>query len=129
MAYPTQLRTRSTVIALHSSGASGRQWLPLAAALADTHRVITPDLHGHGDGPPMPGAGVSIVAADSEHIAHLVLASPPGVHLVGHSYGAAIAMRVARRCGTHLGSLALVEPVAFRLLFDRYGRARLPRTT
>lgn len=124
MALPHPAPTRHTVIALHSSAASGRQWLPLAAALADTHRVITPDLHAHGEGPPMPGAGASIVAADTDRIAHIVLASPPGVHLVGHSYGAAIALRVAQRCGARLASLALVEPVAFRLLFDQYGRGR-----
>ena len=115
---------RSTVVALHSSGASGRQWQPLAALLAGTHRVLTPDLHGHGEGPPAPSAAGAIVAADTDRIARAVLACPPGVHLVGHSYGAAIALRVARRCGGHLASLSLVEPVAFRLLLDRYGRRR-----
>lgn len=120
--HPT--RPRSTVVALHSSGASGRQWQPLAAALAGTQRVLTPDLHGHGEGPPAPRAAGAIVAADTDRVARIVLASPPGVHLVGHSYGAAIALRVARRCGAHLASLSLVEPVAFRVLFDRYGRRR-----
>jgi pimeloyl-ACP methyl ester carboxylesterase len=113
-----------TVVALHSSGASGRQWRALAAALEGTHRVLTPDLHGHGDGPPTPAAPATIVAADAELVARLVAAAPHGVHLVGHSYGAAIALKVARRCASQVRSLAIVEPVAFRMLFDRYGRRR-----
>jgi pimeloyl-ACP methyl ester carboxylesterase len=86
--------------------------------------VLAPDFHGHGDGPPMPRMQASIVAADTERIAQLVMAEPAGVHLVGHSYGAAIALRVARRCGDRVRSIALVEPVAFRILFDHAGRRR-----
>lgn len=114
-----------TVIALHSSAASGRQWRPLAVALAGRARVIAPDLHGHGDGPPVPLEPAAIVAADTAHVANLVMSIPDRVHLVAHSYGAAIALRVARRCGAKVRSLALVEPVAFRVLFDCYGN-RLP---
>jgi len=112
------------VVALHSSGASGRQWRALGAALAGTHSVVTPDLHGHGAGPAVPAAPATIVAADAELVARLVLAAPHGAHLVGHSYGAAVALKVARRCPDQIRSLSLVEPVAFRMLFDRYGRRR-----
>jgi pimeloyl-ACP methyl ester carboxylesterase len=38
------------------------------------------------------------------------------VHLVGHSYGAALALEAARELGPKVQSLALVEPVAFNLL-------------
>jgi len=112
------------VLALHSSAASGRQWRALASALDGTHRVVAPDLHGHGDGPPAPLWPGAIVHADTDYIVRHVMASPAGVHLVGHSYGAAIALRVARRCGAQVRSLSLVEPVAFGLLFERYGRRR-----
>ena len=112
------------VVALHSSAASGRQWRALAAGLDHTHRVVAPDLHGHGDGPPAPLWPAAIVGADTEYVVRHVMASPEGVHLVGHSYGAAIALRVARRCGAQVRSLSIVEPVAFGLLFERYGRRR-----
>ena len=110
-----------TVIALHSSAASGRQWRPLAAALAGRARVIAPDLHGHGEGPLAPLDPAGIAAADTDYVVRHAMASPDGVHLVAHSYGAAVALRVARRCGAQVRSLAIVEPVAFRVLFDRYG--------
>jgi len=112
------------VVALHSSAASGRQWRALAAGLDHTHRVIAPDLHGHGDGPAAPLWPAAIVRADTDYIVRHVMANPEGVHLVGHSYGAAIALRVARRCGAQVRSLSIVEPVAFGLLFERYGRRR-----
>jgi pimeloyl-ACP methyl ester carboxylesterase len=113
-----------TVIALHSSAASGRQWRALAAGLDGTHRVVAPDLHGHGEGPMAPRDPASIVEADTDYVVRQAMANPDGVHLVGHSYGGAIALRVARRCGAQVRSLTLVEPVAFRVLFDRYGERR-----
>lgn len=116
--------SQPVVVALHSSAASGRQWRTLAAGLDQTHRVVAPDLHGHGDGPAAPLWPGAIVRADTDYVVRHVMASPGGVHLVGHSYGAAIALRVARRCGAQVRSLSLVEPVAFSLLFERYGRRR-----
>src|SRR6185437_17092106 len=38
------------------------------------------------------------------------------IHLVGHSYGAALALEAARGLGSKVQSLTLVEPVAFNLL-------------
>jgi pimeloyl-ACP methyl ester carboxylesterase len=38
------------------------------------------------------------------------------VHLVGHSYGGALALRAALELGAGVASLALIEPVAFHLL-------------
>src|SRR6185503_3141479 len=63
-------------------------------------------------------------------------------HLVGHSYGGAVALNVAHSRGAMLRSLTLIEPVAFHLLRDgneaasaargvraapREGGTRLPR--
>jgi pimeloyl-ACP methyl ester carboxylesterase len=38
------------------------------------------------------------------------------LHLVGHSYGAALALETTRRLGNRVKSLTLVEPVSFHLL-------------
>ena len=114
----------SPVIALHSSGASGRQWDPLAAALLGSREVIAPDLHGHGRGPRPPVGQPSIVAADAAYVAGLARSVPGGVHLVGHSYGGAIALKVALEHPDAVHSVVAVEPVMFRLLFDHHGGQR-----
>lgn len=112
---------RPTVICLHSSGGSGAQWSALRARLEPDADVLTPDFHGHGTGPDARGLDAGIVAADAARVAGLAANAPGGAHLVGHSYGGAIALRVALHHPESVRSVAVYEPVAFRLLFDRYG--------
>jgi pimeloyl-ACP methyl ester carboxylesterase len=50
----------SPVVLLHGPGGYGAHWLSIIANLATTHRVIAPDLPGHGESgmfaaPPDPG--------------------------------------------------------------------------
>ena len=116
--------SQSTVICLHASGSSGRQWNALRALLEPDVRVLTPDFHGHGAGPAWHGFDEDIVAADAARIAHIAGAIPGDVHLVGHSYGGAVALRVALYHPGLVASVAIYEPVVFRLLFDYYGRRR-----
>jgi pimeloyl-ACP methyl ester carboxylesterase len=109
---------RPTVIGLHASGGSGAQWRALADRLGRDFNVVTPDLYGHGTAPAWLGAPADIVAADTARVAHLVAEAPGDVHLVGHSYGGAIALRVALHCRARVASVAVYEPVAMRTLFD-----------
>jgi hypothetical protein len=41
----------STVIALHCSLGSGRQWAHLAETLGQSHRILAPDIAGYGNDP------------------------------------------------------------------------------
>ena len=117
---PMDLQT--TVICLHSSGSTGGQWTALRAQLEPAVQVITPDFHGHGAGPAWHGFDEGIVAADAARIARLAKSVPGAVHLVGHSYGGAIALRVALYHPERVTSVTVYEPVVFRLLFDYYGK-------
>ncbi|MBX3605706.1 MAG: alpha/beta fold hydrolase [Piscinibacter sp.] len=105
------------VVALHSSGAGGRQWdawrrLPLRA------RWSTPDLLGYGGDVAWPVDAGTTLDAEAQRLADLLSAAPRGVHLVGHSYGGTVALQLALRWPQHVRSLTLYEPVRFALLRD-----------
>ena len=109
---------RETLVLLHSSGASARQWDTLADALDSRFDVHAIDLHGHGRRPGWAGPRPLSIHDDAA-IALDVLARSGGGHLIGHSYGAAVAVHAAAAQPQRVRSLALYEPVLFRLLADR----------
>ncbi len=109
---------RPTVILLHSSAASARQWDALAERLRPAFDVHAIDLHGHGQQPGWSGEQPLSVHDDAA-LALPVLERAGGAHLIGHSYGAAVAMHLAAARPESVRSLAVYEPVLFRLLADQ----------
>jgi len=84
-----------SVLLLHGTGAATHSWRDIAPRLAKAFTVIAPDLPGHGftetpggDGLSMQGMASGLSALLAELDAHPDVA-------VGHSAGAAIAMRMA----------------------------------
>jgi len=110
----------SPVVLLHSSAASGAQWRAIAEVLARRHTVVTPDLIGHGGSDPWTGDGPMTLEDEVARIAAVIDevngSCPHPVHLVGHSYGGAVALRLAATRPHLIDSLVLIEPVAFHLL-------------
>jgi pimeloyl-ACP methyl ester carboxylesterase len=105
-----------TVLLLHSSSSSGAQWRSLTETLQTSCRILAPDLYGYGETDPWPGQG-PLGLAEEAALADAVLAQTRGrIHLVGHSYGGAVALRFALQQPERLRSLTLIEPVAFHLL-------------
>ncbi|MFO1144575.1 MAG: alpha/beta hydrolase [Amaricoccus sp.] len=102
------------VVALHGSASTGAQWRSLVGYIAGRFRVLTPDLPGYGRSEPVLGANGLI--DDSRAIAALIESVGQPVHLVGASYGAAVALRLASLRPEALRSLTLIEPVSFYLL-------------
>jgi pimeloyl-ACP methyl ester carboxylesterase len=103
------------VVLLHSSGASSRQWDALVAGLRTDYAVHAVDLHGHGRQPGW--RGDAPLSLDDE--AALVLPwleRAGGAHLIGHSYGAAVALQVAAAWPSLVRRVAVFEPVLFGLL-------------
>jgi len=107
-----------TVVLLHSSASSGAQWRALVAQLSGRYRVVAPDLYGYGATPNWPGRGAFSLAHEAEIVHALIGDAGEPAHLVGHSYGGAVALHVARLRGERVRSLVLIEPVAFHLLTD-----------
>lgn len=108
------LRRRPMVIALHCWGASGRQWSPLAKHLGEEFNVIAPNLLGRTT--PWHGDDAFRLADEAAPLIALIDTLRTPVHLVGHSYGGAVALRIARERPRSVASLSLYEPVAFHVL-------------
>jgi pimeloyl-ACP methyl ester carboxylesterase len=119
-AFAPREEQKSDVVALHCSLSSGRQWTRLAEALGDGYRLIAPDLSGYGSNfarwPFLPTTLADEVALLGEQIDR---ATGP-VHLVGHSYGGAVAFKMAtsEAYAARIRSLTLIEPVLPTLLCD-----------
>ena len=96
------------VVLVHGLSASWRWWESTAEALATRHRVLLPDLPGHG-GPPAVRAPA--LAGASEWLrAWLDAAGIARTHLVGHSLGAFVCARLAARRPELVDRLVLVAP-------------------
>jgi pimeloyl-ACP methyl ester carboxylesterase len=104
------------VIIAHCSSASHKEWLPLIEELEPDWRVLAPDFIGYGQSDAWPEDKVFTGEADLAVLLELAKTTEKPVHLVGHSYGAALALEAARELGPKVQSLTLVEPVAFNLL-------------
>jgi pimeloyl-ACP methyl ester carboxylesterase len=104
-----------TVLALHGSASSRRMWQPLVERLAARYRVVAPDLIGYGGSTPW---RENLQATDYDVVATFARELGCPLHVVGHSYGGALALRAAVASGSRVTSLALIEPAAF-LALDR----------
>lgn len=103
------------LVAVHSSGLSRRQWGRLAAAMSGERRVVCANLLGYGESGPFVD-GAFTWEDDARLIGALLGTFEMPVHLVGHSYGGLVALRVAMNHPERVRSLALFEPVAFAVL-------------
>ena len=92
------------VLLLHCSGSSGAQWRSLIEALGTRYSAHAPDL-----------TSAPSLATIAEPLFRTF--NKP-VHLVGHSYGGAVALHMARARPWLFRSLTLIEPSAFHLLRD-----------
>lgn len=95
---------------LHCSMAHSGAWDGVARALCDRLTLCAPDLVGHGKGPPRDAARDYHDQCTEVALAHLPDAP---CHLVGHSFGATIALRLALDHPGRVRSLTLIEPVLF----------------
>jgi pimeloyl-ACP methyl ester carboxylesterase len=105
-----------TVVLVHSSVSGNRQWLPFIETLKDRYRVIAPNLFGYGETTPWTGSAPQTLQAQAELILALCAEVEGPVHLVGHSFGGAVALRTAALLGARAGKLVLFEPMLPYLL-------------
>lgn len=105
------------VVFVHSSGMGAGQWERTIDALGAGHRCLAPDLSGYGKSSAAREGSDTALVQDAEIVGSMIELAGEGAHLVGHSYGGAIALLAARRASA-LVSLTLIEPVISDLLRD-----------
>jgi pimeloyl-ACP methyl ester carboxylesterase len=105
---------RETLLCLHSSGSSGRQWAGFLPLFSPRLRVLAPELLGYGAAAAWPAGRPVSLDEEAERLQPLLGAG--GAHLFGHSYGGAVALQMALRWPRQVKSLTLFEPVRFALL-------------
>jgi pimeloyl-ACP methyl ester carboxylesterase len=104
------------VVCIHCNASSSSQWRPLMERLAPRHRVLAPDTHGAGRGPAWP-TDRRLTLHDEVALLEPVLARAGAPFtLVGHSYGAAVALLAALRQPERVHALVLYEPTLFALV-------------
>lgn len=106
------------VLLVHSSVSGRRQWRSLTQLLAPRYRVVAVDLIGYGDTPPWHAQREQRLS-DQAALLHAIaeeVGEPAAI--VGHSFGASVALCAAATLGDRLRRLVLIEPNPFPILRD-----------
>lgn len=113
----TGARTGEAVVLLHAGGTSSAHWRKVTPLLQDRFRIIAPDLIGFGETASWKES-CDLTHDDQAALVRGMLhwAGTGPVHLVGHSYGGAVATRLALVHPQLVKSLVLIEPVLSPLL-------------
>jgi len=98
--------TGPALVLVHGLGGAASNWTELAPALARRHRLLVPDLPGHGGSSALPAvSGLDAFADRVALVAEREEMLPAA--LVGHSLGGAIALRLALRRPADVRALVL----------------------
>ena len=104
--------TGPALVLLHGLGHRRQGWAAVLDKLTPHRDVITVDLPGHGQSPPLRAAGKNPVEAISEQVAELLselgLARP---HVAGNSLGGTVALGLASR--GRAASVTALSPAGF----------------
>lgn len=106
----------TSVVCIHSSASSSGQWRALMERLAHRFRVIAVDLYGSGKTAAWPRDQPMHLDDELALLSSVFRAAGDRFHLIGHSFGGAIALKAALADPGRLISLVLYEPVLFSVL-------------
>ena len=104
------------VICLHSNASHSGQWRGLMAQLAPRHRVLAPDSYGSGSSPEWPSDRTIALDDEVAFLDPVFAKAADTFSLVGHSYGAAVALIAALQQPQRVRALVLYEPTLFSLI-------------
>jgi len=107
---------RPIVVCIHGSASTGGQWRLFRQALRGRCRVFTPDLVGYGSRR-FRADGRFSMREEADAIIEQIGDITEPFHLIGHSYGGAVATWFAKQYPDRVKSLIVYEPANFNLLF------------
>jgi pimeloyl-ACP methyl ester carboxylesterase len=120
MALPTpffrEAGTGPGVVCLHSNASSSSQWRGLLDLLSPKYRVLAPDFYGSGKSADWASDRVIALKDEVQFIEPVLGAAGERFSLVGHSYGAAVALIAALANPGRVQAMALYEPTLFSLV-------------
>jgi pimeloyl-ACP methyl ester carboxylesterase len=108
---------RPIVVCIHGSASNGGQWRSLRRALRGRCRVFTPDLIGYGSRKYRANGRFTMQNEVDAIIEQIGDITEP-FHLIGHSYGGAVATYFAKKYPERIKSLIIYEPANFAVLFE-----------
>lgn len=100
----------SSVLMLHGFSADKNIWLRFARHFVGSHRVIIPDIAGHGETGFKAGGGYDIPLQAKRMIQLLDVCGVEKVHVIGNSMGGYMAAWLAATYPERIVSLALFDP-------------------
>ena len=106
----------TSVVCIHSSASSSGQWRALMDRLAHRFKVVAVDLYGSGKTSAWPQDQPMHLDDEIALLGSVFQAAGDRFHLIGHSFGGAVALKAALTRQDCLISLVLYEPVLFSLL-------------
>ena len=104
------------VVCLHANASSSAQWRGLMDLLAPKFRVLAADAYDSGKSPQWPSDRVITLHDEAALVEPLLAKAGSPLALVGHSYGAAVALITALSNPGRVRAMALYEPTLFALL-------------
>lgn len=105
---PSNVNDTIPLVLLHGLGATADTWRLLAEELCQHHQVIAFDLRGHGQSE-QPATGYDMVTIAEDVIRAMAILGLGQVALVGHGWGARIALVLAARHPALVSQLILVD--------------------
>jgi len=104
------------VVCMHANASSSSQWRGLMDLLAPRFHVFAPDSYDSGKSPSWPSDRIITLKDEVALIESVLTRAGSPLALVGHSYGAGIALIAALANPGRVRALALYEPTLFSLL-------------
>lgn len=117
---PIDDNAKDNVVALHCSLGSGEQWAELIEACEGKYNIVAPDISGYGGNSPCSDPAPSKLDTEVEQLSEQLKTLSGPIHLVGHSFGGALAFKLAvnGRYAHRVRSLTLIDPALPAILLE-----------